>query len=46
MAKFKPAKPKSKSRAAPQGGLPCVILLAAGFALVLLFLYIVMKYAT
>ena len=45
MAKFKPAKGKSKSRAAPQGGLPCVILLGSGFALVLFFLYFVMKYA-
>ena len=45
MAKFKLAKGKSKSRAAPQGGLPCVILLVSGFALVLLFLYFVMKYA-
>lgn len=46
MAKFKLAKAKSKSRAAPQGGLPCVILLASGFVLVLFFLYFVMKYAT
>ena len=46
MAKFKPAKAKSKSRVAPQGGLPCVILLASGFVLVLLFIYFVMKYAT
>jgi len=45
MAKFKPAKAKSKSRAAPRGGLPCVILLGSGIALVLLFLYFVMKYA-
>jgi len=46
MAKFKPAKPKAKSRAAAPGGLPCVILMASGFVLVLLFLYFVMKYAT
>jgi len=45
MAKFKPAKAKAKGRAAPQGGLPCVILLASGFVLVLFFLYFVMKYA-
>jgi hypothetical protein len=45
MAKFKPIKPKAKSSVAPRGGLPCVILLASGFALVLLFLYFVMKYA-
>jgi len=46
MAKFKPAKAKAKSHAAPQGGLPCVILMASAFVLVLLFLYFVMKYAT
>jgi hypothetical protein len=45
MAKFKPAKVKSKSSAPPRGGLPCVILLCSGIALVLLFLYFVMKYA-
>jgi hypothetical protein len=45
MAKFKAAKGKSKNRAAPQGGLPCVILLGSGFVLVLFFLYFVMKYA-
>jgi hypothetical protein len=45
MAKFKPVKAKSKNRAAPQGGLPCVILLGSGFVLVLFFLYFVMKYA-
>ena len=45
MAKFKPVKPKSKNATAPAGGLPCVILLASGFVLVLFFLYFVMKYA-
>jgi hypothetical protein len=45
MAKFKLAKGKSKSRATPQGGLPCVILLGSGFVLVLFFLYFVMRYA-
>jgi hypothetical protein len=45
MAKFKPVRAKSKSSAAPRGGLPCVILLGSGFALLLLFLYFVMKYA-
>ena len=46
MAKFKPAKPKSKGRVPPQGGLPCVILMISGFVLILLFLYFVMKNAT
>lgn len=45
MAKFKPARPKAKSSAVPRGGLPCVILVFSGFALVLLFLYFVLKYA-
>jgi len=45
MAKFKPVKAKAKARAAPRGGLPCVILLASGMALLLLFLYFVMKNA-
>jgi hypothetical protein len=46
MAKFKPVKGKSKGRAAPQGGLPCVILVALGIALVLVFLYFVITHAT
>lgn len=45
MAKFKPVKPKSKSAPAPQGGLPCVVLLISGFVLLLFFIYFVMKYA-
>ncbi len=45
MAKFKPVKAKRKSAAAPRGGLPCVILIASGIALVLFFLYFVMKNA-
>ena len=46
MAKFKPVRKKAKSSApgAP-GGISCLILLISGFALVLLFLYFVMKYA-
>lgn len=42
MAKFKPAKGKGKSSTAPQGGLPCVILVIAGLILGMLFLYFVM----
>jgi len=42
MAKYKPVKGKSKNAAAPQGGLPCVILLILGMILVMLFLYWVM----
>jgi hypothetical protein len=45
MAKFKPARPKSKSTAVPRGGLPCVILVFSAFALVLLLLFFVLKYA-
>jgi len=39
MAKFKPARAKSKRAAPPPGGLPCAILLIAGIVLVMLFLY-------
>jgi hypothetical protein len=42
MAKYKPVKGKSKSAPAPQGGLPCVILVIVGMILVMLFLYFVM----
>jgi len=43
MAKFKPVRAKAKRTAPTKGGIPCIILLASGFALMLLFLYIVMK---
>jgi len=47
MAKFKPVRKKGKSAApAAAGGWPCLVLLAAGFALVMLFLYFVMKYSS
>ncbi|MGO4880438.1 MAG: hypothetical protein ACLP59_06395 [Bryobacteraceae bacterium] len=46
MAKFKPVKAKKGRSAAPQSGLPCVILLILGFVLLLLFMYFVMKNAT
>jgi hypothetical protein len=42
MAKFRPAKGKGKTSAAPQGGLPCVILVLVGMVLVMFFLYFVM----
>jgi hypothetical protein len=45
MAKFKPVRAKSKSSPTAKGGLPCVILLASGIALVLLFVYLVLKNA-
>jgi hypothetical protein len=45
VAKYKPARAKSKSSAVPRGGLPCVILVFSGFALILLFLFFVLKYA-
>jgi hypothetical protein len=47
MAKFKPARGKAKGGkpAAPQGGLPCVIVVIAGIVLVMLFLYWVMRNA-
>jgi hypothetical protein len=45
MAKFKPVRVKSKKSAPPKGGLPCVILLLSGFALLALLFYFVMKNA-
>ena len=45
MAKFRPAKKKSKGTPAPAAGVPCMILLIAGFVLVMLFMYFVMRYS-
>ena len=46
MGKFKPVRPKGKKAGArPPGGLPCVILVFSGMALVMLFLYFVMRNA-
>jgi len=45
MAKFKPVKLKRKTAPLPQGGLPCVILVISAMALVMLFIFLVMKYA-
>ena len=44
MAKFKPARKKSKSAPAPPGGLPCVILLISAVVLFLLFLYLFLRW--
>ncbi len=44
MAKFRPAKKGKASRApAQQAGLPCLILVLLGMALVMLFLYFAMR---
>jgi hypothetical protein len=45
MAKFRPARGKARKSRAPQGGIPCVILIISAMFLVMLFLYYVMKYA-
>ena len=45
VAKFKPAKGKKTHPVAPQGAIPCVILVIAGMILVMLFLYFVMRNA-
>jgi hypothetical protein len=45
MAKLKAARRGKSRAAAPQGGLPCVILLILGIVLVMVFLFLVMKYA-
>jgi hypothetical protein len=43
MAKYKLAGKKAKHTAKPAAAVPCVILLIGGFALIMLFLYFVMK---
>jgi hypothetical protein len=43
MAKFKPAKAKKQTLPAPQGALPCVILVILAIAGVMLMLFLVMK---
>jgi hypothetical protein len=43
MAKFKPAKAKKRTAPAPQGAIPCVILVIAAIAAVMLLLFFVMK---
>jgi len=45
MAKFKAPKGKGTSRPAPQGGIPCLILVISAMFLVMFFLYYVMKNA-
>jgi hypothetical protein len=45
MAKFKPAKGKARKTRAPQGGVPCVILIISAMFLVMLLLYYLMKNA-
>jgi hypothetical protein len=43
MAKFRPAKAKKNNVPAPQGALPCVILVILAIAGVMLLLVLVMK---
>jgi hypothetical protein len=43
MAKFRPAGRRAKKTSVPQAGLPCVILVLAGLALLMLFMYFVLK---
>ena len=45
MAKFKPAKGKRSRVAAPHGAVPCVVLVIAAIAGVMLLLFFVMKNA-
>jgi hypothetical protein len=46
MAKIKLAGKKSKSKTAPKGGIPCLILLGLMMALAILFFVYFMKYAS
>lgn len=43
MAKYKLAKGKNKRPPMPKAGLPCVVLAILGFAMVMLFMYFVMR---
>jgi hypothetical protein len=43
MAKFRPARAKKKNVPAPQGALPCVILVVLAIGAVMLLLFLVMK---
>jgi len=43
MAKFKPARAKKSAAPAPQGAIPCVILVVLAIAGVMLLLFFVMK---
>jgi flagellar basal body-associated protein FliL len=43
MAKFRPAKGKKKTSAAPQGAIPCVVLVILAIAAVMALLFFVMK---
>jgi hypothetical protein len=43
MAKFKPAKAKKPTAPAPQGAIPCVVMVILAIAGVMLLLFFVMK---
>jgi hypothetical protein len=43
MAKFRPAKAKKQAAPAPQGAIPCVVLVILAIAGVMLLLFLVMK---
>jgi len=43
MGKFKPAGTRKKTAGPARGGLPCIILLVSGMALLLVLFYMVMK---
>jgi len=45
MAKFKPVRPKKSKTPQVQGGLPCVILVFVGIAILFVMMYLVLKYA-
>jgi hypothetical protein len=45
MAKFKPARPKTKSAPRPQGAVGCVVLVLLVMVGVLIFLYLAMSNA-
>jgi hypothetical protein len=42
-AKFKPARGKAKTAGPPPGGVACIVVVVAIIALVMLFMYLVLK---
>jgi len=45
MAKFKPPRGKPARKGVPQGALPCVVFIIGGIVLVMLFLFLFLKYS-
>jgi hypothetical protein len=46
MAKFNPVRPKKAKTPQVQGGVPCLILVFAAMVMVVVVMYLVLKYAS